>query len=95
MQLIVKVQTEANNTDDAAMLNEALPELKAHTDAEEMYTGGPVGRTYALRSKPPFAPSNIPLMIVRCQWWNYSSPFAGVSRLWRSGERRGLGLGLS
>jgi hypothetical protein len=40
MQLIVKVQTEANNTDDAAMLNEALPELKERTDADEMYTDG-------------------------------------------------------
>jgi hypothetical protein len=40
MQLIVKVQTEANNTDDAAMLNEALPELKERTDVDEMHTDG-------------------------------------------------------
>jgi hypothetical protein len=40
MQLIIKVQTEANNTDDAVMLNEALPELKERTDVDEMYTDG-------------------------------------------------------
>lgn len=40
LQLIVKVQTEPNNTDDAAMLNEALPELKERTDVEEMHTDG-------------------------------------------------------
>jgi len=34
LQLIVKVQTEPNNTDDAAMLDEALPGLKERTDAE-------------------------------------------------------------
>jgi hypothetical protein len=39
-QLIVKVQTESNNTDDAAMLDEALPELKERTDVEQMYTDG-------------------------------------------------------
>ncbi|TET82965.1 MAG: hypothetical protein E3J37_06300 [Anaerolineales bacterium] len=39
-QLIVKVQTESNNTDDAAMLDEALPELKERTDVDEMYTDG-------------------------------------------------------
>lgn len=40
LQLIVKVQTKPNNTDDAAMLNEALPELKERTDADEMHTDG-------------------------------------------------------
>ena len=35
-QLIVKVQTEPNNTDDAAMLDQALPELKERTDVDEM-----------------------------------------------------------
>lgn len=40
LQLIVKVQTESNNTDDAAMLNEALPELKERTDVNEMHTDG-------------------------------------------------------
>lgn len=39
-QLTVKVQTESNNTDDAAMLDEALPELKERTDVERMYTDG-------------------------------------------------------
>lgn len=39
-QLIVKVQTESNNTDDAAMLDEALPELEERTDVDEMYTDG-------------------------------------------------------
>ncbi len=39
-QLIVKVQTESNNTDDAAMLDEALPGLKERTDVDEMYTDG-------------------------------------------------------
>ena len=40
MQLIVKVQTEPNNTDDAAMLNEALPKLKERTGVNEMHTDG-------------------------------------------------------
>lgn len=39
-QLIVKVQTEPNNTDDAAMLAAALPELVERTDVEEMHTDG-------------------------------------------------------
>jgi hypothetical protein len=39
-QLIVKVQTEANDTDDAAMLAEALPGLKARTGLNEMLTDG-------------------------------------------------------
>lgn len=39
-QLIVKVQAESNDTDDAAMLDEALPELKERTELEQMYTDG-------------------------------------------------------
>jgi hypothetical protein len=39
-QLIVKVQTEPNNTDDAHMLAEALPELKKRTDLDQMHTDG-------------------------------------------------------
>jgi len=40
LQLIVKVQAEPNNTDDAAMLNEALPGLKERTDVDEIHTDG-------------------------------------------------------
>jgi hypothetical protein len=40
VQLIVDVQVEPNATDDAQMMAEALPELKARTDVEEMYTDG-------------------------------------------------------
>ncbi len=39
-QLIVKVQTEPNNTDDAVMLAEALPGLTERTDVNEMHTDG-------------------------------------------------------
>jgi hypothetical protein len=39
-QLIVKVQTEPNNTDDASMLEEALPELTDRMDVEQMDTDG-------------------------------------------------------
>jgi hypothetical protein len=39
-QLIVKVQTEANNTDDAVMLATALPELVERTDVDQMHTDG-------------------------------------------------------
>ena len=39
-QLIVKVQTESNNTDDAAMLDEALPGLKERMDVERVHTDG-------------------------------------------------------
>jgi hypothetical protein len=40
LQLIVKVQVEPNSTDDAKMLDEALPELKERTDLDEMHTDG-------------------------------------------------------
>ncbi len=40
LQLIVKVQAESNNTDDAAMLDEVLPELKARLDVDEMWNDG-------------------------------------------------------
>jgi len=40
LQLIVKVQTEPNNTDDAAMLAEALPDLIERTDVNQVYTDG-------------------------------------------------------
>jgi len=40
VQLIVKVQTEPNNTDDAAMLAEALPGLKERTGVDQMNTDG-------------------------------------------------------
>ena len=40
VQLVVKVQTESNNTDDAAMLNEAVPNLVERTDVNEMNTDG-------------------------------------------------------
>jgi hypothetical protein len=40
LQLIVKVQSAPNHTDDAAMLKEAVPNLVARTDVEEMYTEG-------------------------------------------------------
>jgi hypothetical protein len=39
-QLIVKVQTESNNTDDAVMLAAALPELAERTDVDQMHTDG-------------------------------------------------------
>jgi len=40
LQLIVKVQTEPNNTDDAVMLDEALPGLKERTGVDQMNTDG-------------------------------------------------------
>ncbi len=40
LQLITKVQTESNNTDDAQMLNEALPDLVERTELETLYTDG-------------------------------------------------------
>jgi hypothetical protein len=39
-QLIVKMQTASNNTDDAAMLAEALPGLTARMDVKQMDTDG-------------------------------------------------------
>ncbi len=39
-QLIIKVQTEPNNTDDAAMLDDALPDLKERADVEQMHSDG-------------------------------------------------------
>ncbi len=40
LQLIVKVQVEPNTTDDADMLEEALPEIAARMDVDEMHTDG-------------------------------------------------------
>jgi len=40
VQLIVKVQTEPNSTDDAAMLDAAIPNLVARTDVDELHTDG-------------------------------------------------------
>ena len=40
VQLIVKVQTEPNNTDDATMLDDAIPDLVERTDVDEVYTDG-------------------------------------------------------
>lgn len=40
LQLISKVQTEPNVTDDAQMLDDALPELAARTAVETLYTDG-------------------------------------------------------
>ncbi len=48
-QLITKVQTAPNNTDDSQLLAEALPNLKERTDLETIYTdgghGGPAADT--------------------------------------------------
>ena len=40
LQLITKVQTESNTTDDAAMLAEALPDLAQRTEIDTLYTDG-------------------------------------------------------
>jgi len=40
VQLIVKVQTESNTTDDAQLLNDAVPNLVERTDVDEVYTDG-------------------------------------------------------
>lgn len=40
VQLIVKMQTAPNHTDDAALLADAVPDLVERTDVDEMYTDG-------------------------------------------------------
>lgn len=40
VQLIVKMQTEPNHTDDAVMLEDAVPNLVERTAVDEMYTDG-------------------------------------------------------
>ncbi len=40
LQLITKVQTASNNTDDSQLLAEALPNLKKRTELETIYTDG-------------------------------------------------------
>lgn len=40
VQLITNIQTEPNVTDDATLLAEALPDLKARTEVTELYTDG-------------------------------------------------------
>ena len=42
-QMIVKVQVEPNTTDDAKMLDEALPQLKERTNLDEMHVDGGYG----------------------------------------------------
>jgi len=42
-QLINKVQVEPNNTEDADMLKEALPDLKERTDVKQIHTDGGYG----------------------------------------------------
>jgi hypothetical protein len=43
LQLITKVQTAPNTTDDSQLLAEALPNLKERTDLDELYTDGSFG----------------------------------------------------
>ena len=43
LQLIVKVQTEANITDDAQMLADVVPDLVQRTDVEEIHVDGAFG----------------------------------------------------
>jgi hypothetical protein len=43
VQLITKVQVAPNTTDDSTLLAEALPDLKARTELEEMHTDGAYG----------------------------------------------------
>ena len=43
LQLITKVQVAPNNRDDADLLVEALPELKARTEVQTLYTDGTFG----------------------------------------------------
>jgi hypothetical protein len=40
LQLVTKVQVEPNTTEDAQMLEEALPNLQERTDLDEMHTDG-------------------------------------------------------
>jgi len=47
LQLITKVQVEPNNTDDARMLVEALPNLKERTNLDTIYTDGGHGSPQA------------------------------------------------
>ena len=47
LQLITKVQVEPNNTDDARMLVEALPNLKERTDLDTIFTDGGHGSPQA------------------------------------------------
>lgn len=79
-QLIVKMQTEPNTTDDAKMLAEAVPQLKKRTDLTEMNTDGGYGspavdqvcaehgvelHQTAIRGRPP-APDKFNL--ADCHW---------------------------
>jgi hypothetical protein len=43
LQLVTKVQVAPNNVDDTRLLDEALPELKARTELEMLYTDGGYG----------------------------------------------------
>lgn len=49
VQLILKVQVAPNNTDDAAMLVEAMPDLTERTEVDTIYTDGGYGSAEADR----------------------------------------------
>ena len=49
LQLVTKVQVESNNTDDARMLAEALPNLKKRTELDTIYTDGGHGGQRLMR----------------------------------------------
>ena len=58
LQLIIKVQLAPNNTDDDQFLAEALPNLKARTDLDEMYADGGYGGS---QSDPVLAEQQVDL----------------------------------
>jgi hypothetical protein len=59
LQLITKVQTAPNCTDDSQLLAEALPNLKVRTELTEMYSDGGFG---GLRSDPVLQAQNVELI---------------------------------
>lgn len=59
LQLITKVQVAPNNTDDDQFLAEALPDLKARTDVDVMYTDGGYG---GRQSDPVLAKEQVELI---------------------------------
>ncbi len=59
LQLITKVQVASNNTEDAHMLIESLPNLKERTEIETLYTDGCYGSSEADDSLQKYAVEQI------------------------------------
>jgi len=63
LQLMVKVQTEPNSTDDGEMLAEALPDLKERTEVDVLHTDGGFNGEQAYKAMRKHEVEHVPTAI--------------------------------